>query len=63
MQYLQKFDMVDTVLSYGRALIVCKFLQESSKVKESSLQESEIQIPHFYLVGQMGQGTLSLEIV
>ncbi len=31
------FDMVDTVFSYGRALIVCLFLQESVKVKESSL--------------------------
>ncbi len=31
------FDMVDTAFSYWRALIVCWFLQESSKVKESSL--------------------------
>ncbi len=29
--------MVDTVVSYGRALFVCLFLQESYKVKESSL--------------------------
>ena len=36
--YLHKFDMVDTVFSYGKTLIVCLFLQESSKVKESSLQ-------------------------
>ncbi len=33
------FDMVDTVFSYRRALIVCLFLQKSSKVKESSLHE------------------------
>ncbi len=33
------FDMVDTVLCYGRALIVCKFLQESFMVKQSSLHE------------------------
>ena len=31
------FDMEDTAFSYGRALIVCKYLQESFKVKESSL--------------------------
>ena len=31
------FDMVDTAFSYCRALIVCYFLQESSKVKESTL--------------------------
>ncbi len=30
-------DMVDTVFSYWRALIICQFLQESSKVEESSL--------------------------
>ncbi len=33
------FDMVDTLLSHGRALIVCSFLQESSKIKESRLHE------------------------
>ncbi len=33
------FDIVDTAFSYGRAVIVCKFIQESSKVKESSLHE------------------------
>ncbi len=27
------FDMVDTAFTYCRALIVCLFLQESSKVK------------------------------
>ena len=32
-------DMVDTSFSYGRTLIVCKFLQESFKIKESSLHE------------------------
>ncbi len=33
------FAVVDIAFSYGRALIVCKFLQESFKVKESSLHE------------------------
>ena len=33
------FDMVDTAFSYGRGLIVCKFLQDSFKVKESSWHE------------------------
>ncbi len=33
------FHMVDTSFSYGRVLIVCQFLQESSKVKESSLHK------------------------
>ena len=33
------FDIVDTAFSYGREMIVCLFLQESSKVKESSLHE------------------------
>ncbi len=32
-------DMVGTVFIYGRALVVCKFLKEFSKVKESSLHE------------------------
>ena len=27
------FDMVHTAFTYGRALIVCEFLQESTKVK------------------------------
>ena len=31
--------MLDTAFGYVRALIVCKFLQESFKVKESSLPE------------------------
>ena len=31
------FDMVDTAFSYRRILIICEFLQESSKVNESSL--------------------------
>ena len=31
------FDVVDTAFSYGSALIVCWFLQESFEVKESSL--------------------------
>ncbi len=31
------FDVVDAAFSYWRALIVCYFLLESSKVKESSL--------------------------
>ncbi len=31
--------MVDAAFSYERALIVCKFLQESFKVKESNLHE------------------------
>ena len=30
---------VDIVFSYGRALMVCWFLQEVSKVKESNLHE------------------------
>ena len=33
------FDMIDTAFSYGRALIICIFLLESFKVKESSLPE------------------------
>ncbi len=33
------FNMVDTAFSCWRALIVCYFLQESSKTKESSLHE------------------------
>ena len=33
------FDMIDTAFSYWKALIVCYFFQESSKVKESSLYE------------------------
>ena len=33
------YNMIDTAFSYGRVLIVCSFLQESSKVKESSLHE------------------------
>ncbi len=33
------FDVVDTAWSYWRALVVCLFLQESFKVKESSLHE------------------------
>ncbi len=46
-------DMVDTAFSYGRALIVCEFLQETLKVKESIVyMKSEMQILRFYLVGQ-----------
>ena len=46
--------MVDTAFSYGSALMVCKFLQESCKVEESSLvcMKSEMQILRFYLAGQ-----------
>ena len=33
------FDMVNTAFSYRSALIICLFLQESFKVKESSLHE------------------------
>ncbi len=33
------FAMVDTPFSYGRALIVCLFLQEYFKVEEGSLHE------------------------
>ena len=36
--YVQLFNMADTAFSYGRALIICQFVQESFKVKESSLQ-------------------------
>ena len=48
-------DMVNTALSYGRALIVCLFPQKLSKVKESIIPyiKSEMQIVRFYLVGQM----------
>ncbi len=31
------FDMVDTVFAYSKALIICSYFQESSKIKESSL--------------------------
>ncbi len=37
--YVHIFSVVDTALSYGRALIICLFLQESFKVKQSSLHE------------------------
>ncbi len=46
------FDMVDTVFSYGRALIVCYYLQESSKAKKVICMKSEMQILRFYLVRQ-----------
>ncbi len=46
------FDMIDTALSYGIALIVCSFIQESFSLKESSLHEIEMQILRFYLVRQ-----------
>ena len=39
MLFVHMLDIVDTTFSYGRELIVCLFLQESSKVKESSLYE------------------------
>ena len=35
--HIHMFEMGDTALSYKRALIVCHFLQEPSKVKESRL--------------------------
>ncbi len=44
-------DMVDTASSYGRALIICQFLQESFKVKESSLHEIwNVKYCVFYLM-------------
>ncbi len=33
------FNVIDTAFSYGRALIACLFLQESSKGKESGVDE------------------------
>ena len=32
------FDLVDTLYSYERVLIICSFLQDISKGKRSSLQ-------------------------
>ena len=32
-----RFDVLDTIFSYWRAFVICKFLQESSNVKEGSL--------------------------
>ena len=47
------FDMVDTAFPYWRAFIICLFLQESSKVKESSLHcNLKCTILHFYFVGK-----------
>ena len=37
--YVHMFSVVDTAVSYGRTSIICWFLLESSKVKESSLHE------------------------
>ncbi len=34
--YIIMFDIVDTLFSYGRALTVCKVLQEFSNVKETT---------------------------
>ncbi len=45
------FDMVDTAFSYGREMIVCLFLQESLKVKESSLYEIQNADTAFLLGG------------
>ena len=49
--------MVDTVFSYGRALIVCEFLQETLKAKKVVCMKSEMQILilRFYLVEQCCQ--------
>ncbi len=57
--YVHMFDVVDTAFSYGRALIICLLVQESSKVKESSLHEMWMQIRHFYLVGKYGSYNIS----
>ena len=45
------FDMVDTAFSCGRALIVCEFLQETSKVKKVVCMKSEMQICSVVLLG------------
>ena len=42
------FDVVVTTFSYWRALIVCQFVWESSKVKESSLYVIPINILHYF---------------
>ncbi len=34
--YVYMFDIVDTLFSYGRGLILCSSLQEISKTKEST---------------------------
>ncbi len=34
--YVHMFDIVDTLFSYGRGLIICSSLQEFSKTKEST---------------------------
>ena len=45
--------ILDTAFSNGRGLIVCQFLQESFKVKESSFPEIwNADTAFFYLVGQ-----------
>ncbi len=51
------FDMVGAAFSYGRELIICLFLRESSKVKESSLHEIWIADTAFSLSGaELHQG-------
>ena len=45
------FDMVATTFSYGRASIVCQFLQEFFRVKESSLREIWNADTAFYFSG------------
>ncbi len=51
--YVHMVDMVDTVFSYGRALIVCYSLHESSKVIECSLPEIWNADTAFLLGGQI----------
>ena len=45
------FDMIDIAFNYWRALIVCLFLRESSKVKESSFYVIWNAHTAFYFVG------------
>ncbi len=49
-------DIVDTAFRYWRALIICKFLHESSRVKESSLHV--IWNAHIYNAFLLLGGTL-----
>ena len=51
--YLHMFGTVDTVFSYERELIVCSFLQDFSKGKESNLQLTAMYILHFYFEGRI----------
>ncbi len=46
-------NVVDTAFVMEEIWSSAKFLQESSKVKESSLHETEMQILRFYLMGQI----------